>query len=148
VKLGRLGALIGIPGFGAIIASSMGGGIPMFLAGTFATGLGAGLFGHATLTATMRGAPKDQIGLALGTWGAVQATAAGLSVALAGIVRDLMVGAGQGTGLSAHAPYNVVFTIEIVFLALAIMVALPLGFAQHRRVQDATGSEQKSVEVS
>nr|WP_299753728.1 PucC family protein [uncultured Boseongicola sp.] len=38
----------------------------MFLVGTLLTGLGAGLFGHATLTASIRLAPKDRIGLALG----------------------------------------------------------------------------------
>ncbi|MEL7390881.1 MAG: PucC family protein, partial [Pseudomonadota bacterium] len=125
--LGKIGAMIGIPGFAAIIASSFGGGIAMFLVGTFLTGLGAGLFGHATLTATIRRAPKDQIGLSLGTWGAVQATAAGISVALAGILRDIMVANPALSGLSAHAPYNFVFMIEIVFLTLAILVAFRLG---------------------
>ncbi len=153
-RLGRAGALIGIPGFAAIILSSLGGGIVMFLAGTFLTGLGAGLFGHATLTAMMRAAPKGQIGLALGTWGAVQATCAGIAVALAGIVRDIMLGASSSAGIAAHAPYNLVFTIEIVVLALAVMVAVPLGqgtkeprsqIASARRV---AGPDQKSVEVS
>ncbi len=154
LRLGRIGALIGIPGFAAIILSSMGGGVAMFLAGTLATGLGAGLFGHATLTATMRAAPKDQIGLALGTWGAVQATCAGLSVALAGIVRDIIVGASGPAGIASHAPYNVVFMIEIVMLMLAVILAFRLGQDRedprsHPRVgRHATGTEQKSVEVS
>jgi len=60
------GASIGIPGFMAIILSSLGGGSAMFLLGTLLTGLGARLFGHATLTASLRFAPKDRIGLALG----------------------------------------------------------------------------------
>ncbi|MEM8776587.1 MAG: PucC family protein [Pseudomonadota bacterium] len=125
--LGKIGALIGIPGFAAIIASSFGGGVAMFLIGTFLTGLGAGLFGHATLTATIRRAPKDQIGLSLGTWGAVQATAAGLSVALAGILRDIIVGSPALSGLSPHAPYNFVFTIEIAFLVAAVVMAYRLS---------------------
>ncbi|MEM6466575.1 MAG: PucC family protein, partial [Pseudomonadota bacterium] len=79
-QFGLLGAGLGIPGFAAIILSSFGGGSITFLVGVLLTGLGAGLFGHATLTATMRTAPRDKIGLALGTWGAVQATAAGLGV--------------------------------------------------------------------
>lgn len=62
----RIAASIGIPGFVAIIASSQGLGAPLFILGTVATGLGAGLFGHTTLTATIRRAPKGQIGLALG----------------------------------------------------------------------------------
>ena len=87
LPLGRLGAAIGIPGFLAIVLSSGLGQPGLFLAGTFATGLGAGLFGHATLTATMRAAPAGQIGLALGSWGAVQATCAGIGMALAAAVR-------------------------------------------------------------
>lgn len=131
-RLTALGALVGIPGFAAIIASASVIGPILFIAGIFATGLGAGLFGHATLTATLRAAPADQIGLSLGAWGAVQATCAGVGVALAGIVRDLLVTAQPAAGLPAHAPYNMVFMIEIAFLALALFVVFPLR-AQRRR---------------
>lgn len=122
---GIIGATIGIPGFAAIILSSQGAGIPAFLLGVFGTGMGAGLFGHATLTATIRAAPKERIGLALGAWGAVQATAAGIGIALAGIVRDVIVGFQGTSGNVSKMPYNVVFIIEIVFLVLAIAVAMP-----------------------
>jgi BCD family chlorophyll transporter-like MFS transporter len=124
-RFGLLGAFIGIPGFGAIILSSVGGGATLFLAGTLATGFGAGLFGHATLTATMRSAPRHRIGLALGTWGAVQATSAGVGVAVAGIVRDVIVHAPSQAGNTPHTPYTAVFMIEIVFLVLACGVLLP-----------------------
>lgn len=153
-NLGRIGAAIGIPGFGAVILSSLGGGPLMFLAGTLATGLGAGLFGHATLTATIRSAPKDQIGLALGAWGAVQATCAGIGVAVAGVVRDALVEMPGGTGLQAHTPYTVVFTIEIVFLVLAVFVAIPLGSRLGRkglpetRLRATSEKKPNSVEVS
>ena len=137
VPLGRLGAAIGIPGFLAIVLSSVLDQPGLFLAGTFATGLGAGLFGHATLTATMRSAPAGQIGLALGAWGAVQATCAGIGMALAGIVRDGLVAMPALAGYGAAAPYNVVFMTEAAFLVLAIAVAVPLGrFAGHK---DAAG---------
>ncbi len=131
-RLAMVGAAVGIPGFAAIILSSSALGTPLFVAGTFATGLGAGLFGHATLTSTIRSAPENQIGLALGAWGAVQATCAGLGVALAGIVRDIVLGSGAFGGLHAHAPYNVVFTIEIAFLAVAALLALPLATKRAR----------------
>ena len=75
----------------AIIAASYIHAPLLFGLATLLAGFGAGLFGHGTLTATMRAAPKDQIGLALGAWGAVQATAAGLGVALGGIARDLIL---------------------------------------------------------
>ncbi len=120
------GALVGLPGFGAIVLSSVVGEIAFFLCGTFAIGVGIGLFGHATLTATMRAAPPNRIGLALGAWGAVQATAAGIGVALAGIVRDSLVAVPQLAGSGPAAPYNAVFILEAVFLLVAIAVALPL----------------------
>ncbi len=134
-----IGACIGVPGFAGIIVSSMGIGVAVFLAGVFATGLGAGLFGHATLTATIRAAPKERIGLALGAWGAVQATAAGIGIALAGIVRDLIVGLQGAAGSAAQTPYNVVFTIEIVFLIMAVVVAMPfLKNTKRQRLQPET----------
>lgn len=133
-KLTWIGAAIGIPGFVLIIAASLGLGILGFLMGTFATGLGAGLFGHATLTATMRAAPREQIGLALGTWGAVQATCAGIGVALAGVVRDIIVGISDPSGASAATPYMVVFMIEIAFLSLAVIAACSFQKAVHEQV--------------
>jgi len=126
LRMASLGALIGVPGFAAIIASSHAIGAPLFLAGTFATGLGAGLFGHGTLTAVIRAAPKDQIGLSLGLWGAVQATCAGMGVALAGLVRDVLLASPVGAGLRAAAPYNIVFMIEMAFLVAAVALAIPL----------------------
>ncbi|WP_444443125.1 light-harvesting complex assembly protein PucC [Rhodobacter capsulatus] len=128
MPLAVLGALIGVPGFVAIIMSSLisQDGIWLFLAGTFAVGLGIGLFGHATLTATMRTAPADRIGLALGAWGAVQATAAGLGVALAGVVRDGLVALPGTFGSGVVGPYNTVFAIEALILIVAIAFAVPL----------------------
>jgi BCD family chlorophyll transporter-like MFS transporter len=125
-----------------------------FLVGTCLTGVGAGLFGHATLTATMRAAPRDQIGLALGTWGAVQATCAGIGVALAGLLRDLIALYWDQTGMLVSTPYNVVFTIEIAFLALAMILAFQLDLTA-QRTKRANGRtlltkdpEQTPVEVS
>ncbi len=140
VSIGRVGALIGVPGFLAIILASFGGGPLVFLAGVLATGLGAGLFGHATLTATIRAAPDNRIGLALGTWGAVQATAAGIGVALAGITRDIIVQMPSLGGLSAAAPYNYVFAIEIAFLVMAIFLVIP-----KERHNASKGREANSV---
>ncbi len=125
-NLAMSGTMIGIPGFAAIIFASMGGGTFSFLLGTFLVGLGAGLFGHATLTATMRSAPRNRIGLALGAWGAAQATAAGIGVALAGVVRDVVVGLQAPVGPASHLPYNTVFMIEIISLLIAIAVLWPM----------------------
>lgn len=132
LRLALMGAAVGIPGFGAIILSSLVTLPAMFLTGTLLTGVGAGLFGHATLTASIRAAPRNGIGLALGTWGAVQATSAGLGVAVAGIVRDLILHGNGPTDLPAHAPYNAVFAIEIVFLALTGAILLVMILKQDR----------------
>ncbi len=157
VRYSIIGAAIGIPGFFAIILSSTLSVIPLFLLGTFLIGLGTGLFGHATLTATIRSAPAHQIGLSLGAWGAVQATAAGVGIALAGIVRDLIVGLQHIAGNAPQTPYNFVFSVEIVFLLLAMLVTLP--FLKDRRKNNSVadpdaykiaGSEQqpKSMELT
>ncbi len=132
------GALLGLPAFGAIIVSSQLQAPGLFVAGTLVAGLGAGLFGHGTLTATMRAAPKEQVGLALGAWGAVQATAAGLGVALAGIVRDVIAGHGGIALENPAVPYIPVFIVEMLFLALAMIALYPLV-----RTQVAAGRIEK-----
>jgi len=119
------GAAVGLPAFGAIIAAAWTGSAGLFAAGVLVTGFGAGLFGHGTLTASMRGAPRERIGLALGAWGSVQASAAGLGVAAGGLIRDLIHASPFAQG-SPEAPYLPVFALEILFLALALVVALPL----------------------
>ncbi|MCR9156031.1 MAG: PucC family protein [Rhodobacteraceae bacterium] len=139
------GAMIGIPGFAAIIFSAYGGGTAAFLAGTLLIGIGAGLFGHSTLTATMRAAPKEKVGLALGAWGSVQATAAGIGMALAGWVRDLIVALpADENGLSVETPYNVVFSMEMAFLVIAVFLVFPLagrgGFSKATRAAAPTQS--------
>jgi len=79
-----------------------------------------GLFGHGTLTATMRSAPEDRVGLALGAWGAVQASAGGLALALGGVLRDGFEWLGASSG------YNAVYALEIVLLAATLWVLWPL----------------------
>ena len=134
-NLAMIGAAVGVPGFALIIFASMDGGIPSFLIGVFLVGLGTGLFGHATLTVAMRAAPKERIGLALGAWGAAQACAAGVGVALAGIVRDIIVGLQGETGNVAQTPYNAVFAIELFSLLVTIAVILPMIKKAAKRVQ-------------
>ncbi|MFK7869481.1 MAG: PucC family protein [Roseobacter sp.] len=145
IKLGLLGAFVGIPGFVAIIASSYWSAPFVFLAGTLATGIGAGLFGHATLTATIRSAPKAKIGLALGAWGSVQATAAGVGVALAGILRDVILATSSEGAIAAHTPYNAVFVVEIVFLALACAMLLPLAIGAYSKHHTGARNDGASI---
>jgi MFS transporter, BCD family, chlorophyll transporter len=125
LDVAALGALMGVPAFGAIIAAAIAVSTPVLVGATLLAGFGAGLFGHGTLTATMRAAPRDQIGLALGAWGAVQTTAAGIAIAAGGVMRDLVLladPAGQGPA----AAYIPIFALEILLLVLACVVATPL----------------------
>lgn len=126
VRVAGQGAAIGIPGFVLIILASQLGLPALFVIGTFLTGLGAGLFGHGTLTATIRSASKAQMGLALGAWGAAQATAAGAGVAAGGLVRDAILGLPGAASFGPELPYLPVFAIEIVLLILACLVLMPL----------------------
>jgi MFS transporter, BCD family, chlorophyll transporter len=131
MRLARHGAMTGIPAFLAVILSAQTHSLTLFAAGTFFIGLGAGLFGHGTLTATMQLAPDDKNGMALGAWGAVQASAAGLSIALGGILRDCVGALAErnafGSLLSGPAAgYIFVYGLEIVLLVTTLAVMTPL----------------------
>lgn len=126
-RVSQAGAVVGVPGFAFVLMSSPLGLLWPFLVGNFLIGFGAALFGHGTLTVTMNRAPKDQTGLALGAWGAVQATAAGIAMALGGGIRDVVaLTIGSGEGGSVSAGYNAVYGLEIVLLIVTIGVILPL----------------------
>ncbi len=120
-RMASMAALLGVPAFIAVIFSAALQSQWLFDAGVLLIGLGAGLFGHGTLTATMQLAPKNQSGLALGAWGAVQATGAGVAIALGGIVRDVV--AAHST---SRAGYVAVYSIEIVLLLAAVVAMAPL----------------------
>ena len=125
------GALVGVPAFALVVLAAPFQLDGAFLVGNFLIGFGAAVFGHATLTATMSLAPKSQAGLALGAWGAVQATAAGIALALSGALRDAVnaaIGAsGELWGITAAAGgYVAVYGLEIVLLLATIAATLPL----------------------
>ena len=126
LRLARHGALAGLPAFVAIIIAAPFNSVFLLAAGTVLLGFGAGLFGHGTLTATMRAAPKEQTGLALGAWGAVQATSAGIAISLGGVIRDVIIGLPVGDAYGAATPYVPVFALEMVFLLLALVAIHPL----------------------
>lgn len=130
-RMASIGALVGIPAFLAVIIAAPMQSPMLFGFGTFLIGFGGGLFGHGTLTATMQFAPKDQVGLALGAWGAVQATAAGVAMALGGLIRDVVVMLGSpellGFGFAGPASgYVVVYLIELLLMIATIVVMAPL----------------------
>jgi len=115
------GAWVGVPAFMAILVSAPQASLLLFALGTLCIGFGAGLFGHGTLTATMNHAPPGQAGLALGAWGAVQATAAGLAMGLGGIIRDLMA-----LVVDSGTAYASVYCLEVVLLLITLLAMNPL----------------------
>jgi BCD family chlorophyll transporter-like MFS transporter len=125
------GALFGIAGFSLIIFSGPTAQVLFFVLGVMLIGYGAGLFGHATLTACMAAAPSDQVGLALGVWGAVNATCAGLAIAFGGVLRDsvtsLATSGALGDGFTDPVVgYIGVYLIEIALLFVTLAVVGPL----------------------
>ncbi len=133
LRIAALGAALGIPAFAGIIASSGMGSTGLFVLAILLAGFAGGLFSHGTLTGTMRRAPRSQIGLALGAWGAVQATSAGVAVMVGGIIRDSMSGAGLAALQHPAAPYTPVFGLEMALLALALVAVVPLVRNRGRR---------------
>jgi BCD family chlorophyll transporter-like MFS transporter len=125
-RMASYGALAGVPAFIAVIMAAPLASPMLFAFGTLLIGFGAGLFGHGTLTATMNLAPPHQTGLALGTWGAVQASAAGLAIALGGIIRDVVASTVPQSSLGAAAGYTFVYGIEVVLLFAALVTMIPL----------------------
>lgn len=125
MSVAATGAMIGVPAFVLVLVSAVVLSVPLLIAATLAAGFGAGLFGHGTLTATMRSAPRDQIGLSLGAWGAVQTTAAGVAIAIGGVIRDAML-LVPGEATASAGPYIPVFALEAGLLALALIAAWPL----------------------
>jgi BCD family chlorophyll transporter-like MFS transporter len=130
-RLAQMGSLIGLPAFVLVIAAIPANMVSLFIVGNFGIGFGAALFGHGTLTATMNRAPRDQVGLALGSWGAVQATAAGVGVALSGTMRDLVqVAMNDSDGFfgfpTVASGYLAVYAFEMTLLVITIVASLPL----------------------
>jgi MFS transporter, BCD family, chlorophyll transporter len=147
VRMAMAGAALGVPAFAAVIASPLAGSLALFVAGVFAIGMGGGLFSHGTLTLTMNRAPQDEAGLALGAWGAVQATAAGAGVALGGIGRDAvqaLASAGAfGERLAVPATgYAAVYAVEIVLLGATF-----IAMADLLRRQPSTRQTSRQIET-
>ena len=116
-KMASMGSLFGIPAFFAVILSGFIHEPILFALGTLSIGFSAGLFGHGTLTATMNLAPNGQSGLALGAWGAVQASAAGIAITLGGVIRDMIA-----LKSNSYLGYTSVYGLEIVLLIATICI--------------------------
>ena len=130
-RLAGVGALAGLLAFSAVLFAAPFQSTGLFAIGVTLIGLGAGLFAHCTLTAAMATALPGQVGLTLGIWGAVQASAAGTAVAAGGLIRD-GVGALAERGLlgptlqNQATGYVTVYVIELAMLFATLVAIGPL----------------------
>ncbi|MCR9123719.1 MAG: BCD family MFS transporter [Phyllobacteriaceae bacterium] len=140
-RLAGLGAMIGVVAFSAVVFAEPLQSPTLFRIGTALIGLGGGLFAVCTMLAAMEVSDTTDSGIAIGAWGAVQATAIGVGLALGGFIRDavnLAVEAGfAGSALSAPAAgYGVVYHIEIGLLFASLVALGPLVGRARRRGTD------------
>jgi BCD family chlorophyll transporter-like MFS transporter len=127
------GILAGIAAFTCVVFAAPLGSSGVFYTGAILIGFGGGLFAVATLTAAMTMPVQGTAGrgLALGAWGAAQATGAGLSIFIGGTVRDL-VNHAAGNGVFGEAlatpatGYSVVYHAEIGLLFITLIALGPL----------------------
>jgi len=132
-RMGAFGILVGIAAFSTVIFAAPLDSNVMFFSGAGMIGFGNGLFAVATLTAamTMPVTGTAGHGLALGAWGAAQATGAGLSIAMGGALRDwidAMATSGRlGEALNSPATgYSFVYHVEIGLLFVTLAALGPL----------------------
>jgi BCD family chlorophyll transporter-like MFS transporter len=130
-RIAAWGAVIGLFAFAAVIFSAPLGSPFLFRIGVLMIGFGGGFFSVGTLAGAMARERNGESGLALGAWGAVQASCAGLAIALGGALRDgitsLAVHGRLGEGMSgASTGYSVVYHIEIALLFATLVAAGPL----------------------
>jgi MFS transporter, BCD family, chlorophyll transporter len=147
-RLSAYGVVVGLVAFSCIIFSEPLAEPNLFRLGATLIGFGSGLFSVGTLTAAMEIASHDAdghfgtSGLILGAWGAVNATAVGVSMAMGGAIRDLVstlaVQGDIGTALANPATgYSFVYHLE-VYLLLATLVAIgPLVRMSTRAPKDS-----------
>ncbi len=140
LRVAAYGLLCGLPAFAAVVMAAPLGAAWLFRAGTIVIGFGGGLFAVGTLMVAMSMERREKIGLALGAWGAVQATAGGLGIALGGALRDLVhvLASQQVWGPAFVGPatgYMFVYHVELALLFATLVAIGPL--VRHRPAASA-----------
>jgi BCD family chlorophyll transporter-like MFS transporter len=121
-RVAAAGLLTGLAAFAAVVFSAPMALPALFGCGVFLIGLAGGLFLVGTLSDAMGRAVDGMSGLALGTWGSVQAVAAGAAIAIGGVLRD---GVGGVSGSPATG-YDAVYCLEIGLLFITLIALGPL----------------------
>jgi BCD family chlorophyll transporter-like MFS transporter len=130
-RLAALGALLGLPAFACVIFSAPLESGNLFRFGAALIGFAGGLFSVGMLLTAMELPERELTGMVLGAWGAVQATAAGVAMAVGGVLRDLMAHLAQSGWLgpvldSPATGYSFVFHLEIYLLFVVLIALGPL----------------------
>ncbi|OBX20604.1 protein pucC [Erythrobacter sp. QSSC1-22B] len=127
LRIAGFGVVTGIAAFMLVLFAAPLA-LPLMLAlGAGGIGFGVGMFSVGTLVAAMALAKTKSSGLALGAWGAVQASCAGFAIAFGGVLRDVIASFAAADGLADRASgYATVYIIEIALLLLTLAVIGPL----------------------
>jgi BCD family chlorophyll transporter-like MFS transporter len=130
-RVAALGVLVGIVAFSMVIFAEPAQSATLFRTGVVLIGFGGGLFSVGTLTAAMALDADGYKGLALGAWGGVQATCAGLAIAAGGALRDgvssLAAHGALGEVLATPATgYAAVYHVEMLLLFTTLIAIGPL----------------------
>ncbi len=131
-RLAGYGSLAGIVAFAMVVFSAPLHSVALLSFGATMIGFGNGLFAVCTLTAAMALGEEGGSGLALGVWGAVQASAAGLGILASGAIRDgigaLAMAGKLGPGfVDPSTGYSIVWHIEIALLFMSLVALGPLA---------------------
>lgn len=143
-KVAGWGVVAGIFAFAIIVIAAPLRSAAMLRAGAVFLGFGGGLFAVGTLTAAMA-LQSAGAGLAVGAWGAVQTTAAGLAIAFGGFFRDLVTALAERGALGPamtgpEAGYIAVYHGEILILFLTLVVIGPLVTPRRDRIDPSSDS--------
>lgn len=126
-RLAALGTLIGIVAFCCVIFAAPLMSTNLFRTGAALIGTGGGLFVVGTMIACMKLAEANGSGLALGAWGAVQASAVGVGLAAGGIIRDTVnAWSAGGAFTDSTLGYSIVYHLDIAFLFAGLIAIGPL----------------------
>jgi BCD family chlorophyll transporter-like MFS transporter len=143
-RIAAYGMLAGVAAFSAVIFAEPLESPALFRIGATLIGFGSGLFSVGTLAAAMSLEADGLNGLALGAWGAVQASCAGVAIGLGGAVRDLVSALAEkgmlGTALAHPATgYSFVYHIEFYLLFATLIAIGPL--VRRDRASTATAAQ-------
>ena len=141
ILIASIGVLFGVSAFILVCLSALVDSSSLFQLGVISIGFGHGLFAVGMLTAAMMFGGKKMVGLTLGAWGAVQASASGVAVFSGGAIRDLVSSWGEVglLGMAMRSPaagYLSVYIFEVALLFLALASLGPLA----RRVMTSGNS--------